>query len=147
MKFQPVYRNPSAIAELYRLMQERSTEADQFVNISHRRLPAWPEHVAFVTSKPYHLWYLIEADDAIVGSVNVTMRNEIGIVLFHAHRGRGYGAQALYKMITEYQPLPAIASYRGDCFLANINPRNERSIRLFTAAGFQLLQHTYELKS
>lgn len=141
-----VYGYAPAAAELYRLLKERSTEADPHVNISHRKLPGWYDHLTFVMSEPYECWYLIHTDHACVGSISITDRNEIGIVLFIAHRGKGYGYEALAMLLKKHRPLPAVPSYRNETFIANINPNNARSIRLFKSAGFELLQHTYALK-
>lgn len=145
MKLTDVYTAPEAAQILYELLRERSAEDDPFVNISHRRLPTLMEHVRFFHSKPYRLWALIEVESRYVGYMSITKRNEIGIVLFMAERGKGYGRQALQLLLAQHQPLPAIPSERSGHFLANINPLNARSIRLFGGLGFKLLQHTYQL--
>jgi len=131
---------------LYRLLQERSTEDDPYINISHRKLPTWREHLKFFDSKPYRRWYLIQTlGERYAGTCYLTRQNEIGIVLFREHRGNGYGLHAVNKLITEHKPLKAIPGKRSGQFIANINPNNQRSIRIFQRLGFTHIQNTYEL--
>lgn len=150
MKLVPISREPQAARILYELLKERSG-GDPHVNISHLRLPTWDEHVAFVKSRPYRYWYLIRAEwdgplrEGYVGYISCTRLNEIGIVLFKARRGKGYGRQALMQFIADHEPLPAIPSKRSGRFLAHINPKNAASIKLFTGAGFAHIQQTYAL--
>lgn len=146
MKFESVYCNDVAKHVLYELLRERSQEDDKHVNISHREMPTWEEHVEFIRSVPYPLWYLIYFNDEAIGDISLTGRNEIGIVLFRRYRGNGYGSQAVEKFIREHRPLPAITSVRAGHFLANINPLNSASIRMFERMGFRHVQNTYRLE-
>ena len=145
IELQNVYTEHGAREFLYELLRERSTEADPHVNISHRTLPAMHDHAAFVRSRPYRAWYLVKVDGLVAGSVNLTKLNEIGIVLHPDYRGMGVGKAALRMVLDRHRPLPAVPAHRAGRFLANINPANERSIRLFTGLGFKLKQQTYEL--
>ena len=138
-------RARAGIEALYAIMRARSTEADPHVNISHRALPPYHQHAAFVRSKPYRSWYFVKVDGLIAGSLNLTKLNEVGIVLLPDYRGKGIGKQALQMLLARAKPLPAIPSHRPGRFVAHINPKNERSIRLFTGLGFVLIQHTYQL--
>lgn len=140
-----VYSHPAAPQLLYELLRERSEEHDAVVNISHRALPPYKQHLAFMRSKPYRAWYLVKADGIAIGNVTLGEMNEIGIVLARAHRGKGYGKQALRLLLERYQPRPAIPARRVGQFIAHINPKNEASIRLFTGLGFALKQQTYQL--
>lgn len=133
MKLVSVYDNPLAAAHLYQLLKER----DESVNISHRAMPTWDEHLRFVASIPYAAWYLIDVDGEMVGATYLTRQDEIGIFIFRAYQGRGFGKQAV-TLLTEAHP--------RQHYLANINPDNHRSISMFTGMGFGLLQQTYELR-
>jgi RimJ/RimL family protein N-acetyltransferase len=129
---------------LWELMLERAEESE--VNISFE-MPTWQSHVSFVKSMPYPYWYFIRVDGDIAGYVSMTDRNEIGIVLFQRWRGKGIGKQALQqfmRMVTLQASHPS--AVRGE-FLANINPANERSKRLFKSLGFKLVQETYACPS
>ena len=133
------------VLALYQLLRERSTENDPHVNISHRALPPYREHLAFVRSRPYRAWFFVKVDGLIAGYVNVTRRNEIGIILSADYRGKGIGKQALQMLLTRTKPMAAKPSERSPGFLSNINPKNARSIALFTSLGFKHIQNTYEL--
>lgn len=139
-----VYKREGGVEALYELLRERSTEADPHVNISHRRLPSFQEHQRFVRSRPYRAWLFVKADGLVAGNLTITKLNEIGIVLSADYRGKGVGRWAVGELLRRFRPLPAIPAARSGRFVANINPKNERSIRLFTGLGAVLLQQTYE---
>ncbi len=136
----------SGYAFLYKLIEERTAEE----SISHGEMPEYSEHVRFVNSKPYFAWYIIEAGIDVhasiqkVGACLITHKNEIGIAIAKEHRRNGYARQALTKLLTMHDPLPAQPSKRGAHFVANINPGNEASIKLFTGLGARHIQNTYQ---
>lgn len=132
MKLTSVYRIPNAATYLYALLTER--EAHQ--NISHARMPTVAEHLAFVQSRPYAAWYLVRVRRNVVGAVYLSKRDELGIFIFKAHRGYAYGEQAI-RIMRKLHPKPRL--------LANVNPNNASSIRLFEALGGKLLQVTFSL--
>lgn len=140
-----VYSDPEADKVLYELLRERSTEDDPYINISHRRLPSWVDHVYFIESRPYRKWYLIYDEGIPVGTCYLSKRNEIGIVLFRRHRKKGYGTLAVSQLIEIHKPLKEIPGVRSGRFLANINPENQASVRMFGKLGFTHLQNTYAL--
>lgn len=140
---QDIYHTPQASEILWQLMLERSEE-DQ-VNISFT-MPRREEHEAYVQRTPYAHWFLAQEGTEWLGSVSVTWRNEVGIVLFQDCRGRGYGKRVLEEFLRAVVPLPAAPGERPGYFVANINPENARSIRLFQSLGFELIQHTYARK-
>ena len=117
---------------LYNLLKER----DSIANISHRKMPTYEEHVNFVKSKPYSNWYIIEFKTRKAGSVYLSKTNEIGIFLKNDMHGKGIGKEAL-QIIMKKNPRKR--------YLANINPRNKKSIKFFKKNNFMLIQHTYEL--
>lgn len=116
---------------LYDLLGERTEDQ----SISHKSMPEYHDHREFVANHPYKYWYLISNDCGVLGAVYLTYNNEIGVGIFKAHQGRGYGKQAIIK-IMEMNKGP---------FLANINPNNPRSIRMFEDLEFKHIQNTYEL--
>ena len=119
-----------AIPALYDLLLERTPEQ----SISHKRMPSLSEHAAFVQSRPYQAWYMIEDGDYFVGSVYLSKQREIGIFIFSRFHGQSYGREAVEQMKLLY-PGP---------MLANINPANEGSIRFFEKLGGRRIQTTYE---
>jgi RimJ/RimL family protein N-acetyltransferase len=131
MRLLPVHFVADAATWLYALLLDR--EPSQ--NISHRGMPTVEQHLAFVRSNPYEEWNLVEVVDSIVGATYLTRAGEIGIFIFKAYRGHGYGKRAVQMMMEKH---------KDKRLLANINPANEASIGMFQKLGFNLIQHTYE---
>jgi RimJ/RimL family protein N-acetyltransferase len=130
-----VYRLPKTAPELlYRLLEER----EPHVNISHRGMPTWKSHVKFIAGHPYSAWYLIRSGQDYVGAIYLTALGEIGIGVLGQWRGHGFGRAAIRALMRKHP--------RGR-FLANINPSNATSIRMFGDMGFRIIQQTYELRS
>ena len=109
---------------LYDLLKQR----DPRVNISHKKMPTYNEHIKFVISKPYSKWYIIQSNNESIGSIYLSKQNEIGIFLLNNMQGKGIGQQVL-KLIMKKHP-----RFR---YLANINPMNKNSIEFFTKNGFR----------
>ena len=138
---------PCAAEFLYELMKERDPE----INISHRALPTFAQHMDFIESRAFRLWYLIDVKEGPLhrlgwaGYVSATERNEIGIVLKRSARGMGYGPEAIGELIRTHQPLPGDPATRNGRWLANIAPTNEHSKHVFQKLGFLEIQRTYAL--
>ena len=118
---------------LYDLLKHR----DPNVNISHKKMPSFKEHVKFVKSKPYSKWYIIKQNNEKVGSIYLSKQNEIGLFLKNNVQGQNIGTKAL-KLLIMKNPKKRI--------LANINPKNKKSIKFFEKNGFKLIQYTFELQ-
>jgi RimJ/RimL family protein N-acetyltransferase len=132
MKLISVYDRLDRHELLYRLLAER----DETINISHKAMPGWCQHVAFVESRPYEAWYFI-VEDEVHGACYLTKGDEIGVHIFKASQGGGRGPRAVETLIRKHGPRR---------YLANINPRNANSEGMFARLGFTLCQYTYELK-
>jgi RimJ/RimL family protein N-acetyltransferase len=125
-----VYRDPeTALPLLYQLLMERAPHQ----SISHTKMPTLKDHKEFFDSKPYQCWYLVYAEGQAVGACYLSKQREIGIGILMEYRGRGYGKAAVQELMRKWPGR----------FLANINPANEPSIRMFTGMGFNHLQNTY----
>ena len=120
------------ISILYDLLDER--EHDE--NISHKEMPSFAKHMEFVKSEPYKDWYIVSNNSMPVGSCYISKTNELGVAVFKRHRGHGLGQQILEYLIRLYSDTE---------FLANINPNNKKSIKLFEKVGFKHIQNTYQL--
>lgn len=142
MKLIPISEHPEAAKILYDLLAERPLDA----SISHKKIPTWEEHCRFVSralGTVYHAWYLIAADDQIVGSVYLTDRDEIGVSIFHDFQRRRFGTDAVREIMRIYGP-----SREGRFkFLANVSPANEPSRRMFETLGFKHVQNTFALEA
>lgn len=116
---------------LYELLKKR----DPQTNISHKKMPTYTQHVKFVTSKPYKSWYVVHMDAQKVGSVYLSKQNEIGIFLLKEYQGLKLGKKVL-KLLMEKNP--------EERYLANVSPKNHRSINFFEENKFRLIQYTFE---
>ncbi len=129
MKLVDVTEDYNAFNVLYDLLAERPPEA----NISHRKMPSWAKHVAFVRSNPYLAWYIIKIGVQGVGTVYLSKDREIGIAVLKKHQGNGYATKAI-GMVRKKFP--------GKIY-ANVAPHNGKSIQLFTKLGFRPFQYVY----
>ncbi len=121
-----------SIPGLYNLLLERSGRDD--INISHRKVPTFEEHSAFVRSRPYAAWYWIMVEGASRGVIYLTKQDEIGVHVWKDRQGRGIGPAAVEALM---------AVHKRPRYFANINPANHNSIRMFHRLGFGLVQNTY----
>ena len=117
---------------LYNLLKERNPQT----NISHKKMPSYAQHVKFVNSHPYAKWYIIEKGGEGVGSVYLSKQNEIGIFLKKKFQNQAIGNTVL-DLIIKKNPRKR--------YLANINPKNKKSISFFKKNKFRLIQYTFEL--
>ncbi len=126
------YDSAKADALLYELLAERTPGE----SISHKRMPTPEEHHDFVDDRPYLAWYFIEAEGKIRGACYLSKQREIGVFLFKRYTKQGVGALAVRMLM---------AKHPGK-FLANCNPGNIASAKLFEAMGFRHIQNTFELE-
>ena len=135
-KNEPTIKIKSVSKSDYRFLYNLLMERDARANISHKKMPTYNEHVKFVSSKPYPKWYIILCDVNRAGSIYLTSQNEIGIFIKKSFQNKQIGDIALRKLI---QKNPKKR------YLANVNPKNKKSIRFFKNSGFKLIQYTFEL--
>lgn len=120
----------AAVGLLFELLREREPHQ----NISHKRMPTWGEHCAFVMSRPYESWYYFTSlGGFMAGAVYLSKQREIGVGVLKAHRGQGLGRAAVVELMRLHPGR----------FLANVAPGNEASAKLFKSLGFNIIQHTY----
>ena len=122
----------SDIKFLYNQLKER----DPKINISHKKMPTYAEHSQFVLSKPYSKWYIIIYKNKKIGNTYLTKTNEIGIFILKSTKINGIGRIVLEE-IMKMNPRSR--------YLANVNPKNDKSSNFFKKNGFKLIQYTYEL--
>lgn len=130
-----VYRLSKVAPELlYRLLAERAPH----MNISHRGMPTWKEHLRFIAKRPYSAWYLVKHEQDYVGAIYLTELGEIGVGILRERQGEDIELRAV-KALMQKNPRRR--------FLANINPANRAWVRMFRGLDFKLIQHTYELRA
>ena len=120
----------------YRFLYNLLIERDSRQNISHKKMPTYNKHVSFVSAKPYSKWYVVLYGVDKVGSIYLTSQNEIGIFIKKSFQNKKIGNTALCRLI---QKNPKKR------YLANVNPKNKKSICFFKNNGFKLIQYTFEL--
>ena len=121
----------SDIKFLFDLLKER----DLRVNISHKKMPTYNEHTKFIKSKPYSKWYIILKSKQKIGSIYLSKNDEIGIFLSKKFQGKNVGNFALNELMKK-NPRKR--------FLANVSPKNKKSMEFFKKNGFKLIQYTFE---
>jgi len=130
------HTNESHLKLLYQLLEERPLRA----NISHNRMPSKAEHRDFVRFHHYREWFIFD-----YGAIYLTDLNEIGVATLKEHQGKGYARKAIELIVRLKKPLPEVKGLRCGHFIANINPDNKASIKLFEGLGFRHIQNTYRL--
>ena len=135
-KNEPVVKLKIVSKSDYRFLYDLLMERDTRVNISHKKMPTYNQHVSFVSAKPYSKWYVILYGVNKAGSIYLTSQNEIGIFTKKSFQNKQIGNIALHKLI---QKNPKKR------YLANVNPQNKKSMRFFKNNGFKLIQYTLEL--
>ena len=121
----------SDVKFLFDLLKERDPRA----NISHKKMPTYSQHTKFINSKPYSKWYIILKSKQKIGSIYLSKNDEIGIFLSKKFQGKNVGNFALNELMKK-NPRKR--------FLANVNPKNKKSISFFKNNNFKLIQYTFE---
>lgn len=130
MNLRDVYEVDYAPHFLYVLLEQRQPHE----SISHKAMPTFEQHLDFILSRPYQCWALLDVEEVgFVGAVYLTQQREVGIWIHTDHRGQGYARAAVARIMRDF-PGP---------LLANINPLNETSARMFQTLGFKHVQNTY----
>ena len=118
---------------LFDLLKQR----EGIVNISHKSLPTWEEHVEFFKNNTYKSWDIIWVGNTRVGNIYLTKNDEIGIFIDKKSQSKGYGTEALEEFMKKNGKKR---------YLANISPTNYKSIQFFGKHGFIHIQNTYHKK-
>ena len=109
---------------------------DSLVNISHKKVPSYSEHVNFILSNPYTIWYIIEYEGKKIGSVYLSKHDEIGISLVDNSLYDKIG-KSIIKLLIKNNPRKH--------YLAKVSPRNKKLQNFFVNNGFTGLEYTYEI--
>ena len=118
---------------LFDLLKQR----EGTVNISHKSLPDWEEHLQYVKKHDYQSWDIIWVENTRIGNIYLTRNDEIGIFIDKKLQFHGYGSKALEEFMKKNGKKR---------YLANINPTNYKSIQFFGKHGFIHIQNTYHKK-
>ena len=130
IKLKPVTKNDALF--LYELLKTK----DPIANISHKKMPSYDEHVNFILSNPYPIWYIIEYEGKKIGSVYLSKQDEIGISLVD---------NSLYDKIGKSVIKLLIKNNPRKRYLAKVSPQNKKLQNFFVNNGFIGLEYTYEI--
>ena len=130
IKLKPVTKNDALF--LYDLLKARNPIA----NISHKKMPSYDEHVNFILSNPYPIWYIIEYEGKKIGSVYLSKQDEIGISLVDNSLYDKIG-KSIIKLLNKNNPRKR--------YLAKVSPQNKKLQNFFINNGFTGLEYTYEI--
>ena len=126
MELKPVTADDAEF--LFDLLKQR----EGTVNISHKSLPDWEEHIQYVKKHDYQSWDIIWVENTRIGNIYLTKNNEIGIFIDKKLQFHGYGSKALEEFMKKNGKKR---------YLANINPTNYKSIQFFGKHGFIHIQN------
>lgn len=148
-------RETHAYVHLMPTQQTKETRANWLRWITDPQIRQWmcgvlPEHpeevyrwVTNATTDPLRHYFDIVSDNKTVGFVSLrqdqlpTTTGEIGIVIGDKqYQSRGIGTQAISDILVYAKNIVQLHSVR-----ALIKPDNEKSIKLFTGAGFSLTDY------
>jgi hypothetical protein len=99
-------------------------------------MPSYDEHVNFILSNPYAIWYIIEYEGKKIGSVYLSKHDEIGISLVDNSLYDKTG-KSIIKLLIKNNPRKR--------YLAKVSPRNKKLQNFFVNNGFTGLEYTYEI--
>ena len=132
IKLRPVTKNDALF--LYDLLKTR----DPIASISHKKMPNYDEHVNFILSNPYTIWYIIEYEGEKTGSIYLSKQDEIGIFLVDNSLYDKIG-KSIIKLLFKNNPRKR--------YFAKTSPQNKKLQNFFVNNGFIGLEYTYEVKS
>tara|TARA_B110000014_G_C19885277_1_gene458130 strand:+ start:102 stop:527 length:426 start_codon:yes stop_codon:yes gene_type:complete len=118
---------------LFDLLKERDKRTN--ISISHKKMPTYEEHTKFIKSKPYTKWYIVLKSKQKIGSVYLSKNDEVGVFISKKFQGEKIGDLALCELMKKNT---------RKRFLANLNPKNKKSIAFVERNGFKLIQITFE---
>lgn len=135
--FEPIIPDQSQIEQLYELLKQRQ------YRISHKALPSFDEHEAFVSAHPYRAWFIVRKNDTLRGSFYLHKDNSIGLNLTEQD-SKIVGA--IFDFITEnFKPEPAVASFVAASFFVNLSCENTELQNILSEQGLIPLQISYRL--
>lgn len=134
----PIEKWPGRYKLRWQLMKYRPEERC----ISHRAMPDWDDHCAFVDDPPYLAWYVVAVDGQPAGTVYLThpagqslAGDEIGLDLFP----RFIDEAVVGSVVDELMELHPRKRY-----LWNVATLDDEMKRIVQQLGFWIVQETYE---
>jgi hypothetical protein len=130
-----VKKNEEHIKTLYEILKKRA------INISHRSVPSYSEHIKFVLNHPYRIWYLISLNNEFIGNAYIMKNNCVGIAII---KNINLAIPAVINIISRrHKPLKPIKSIRPGSFFYNVSPDNLEYISTLKNMRARLVQMTF----
>lgn len=139
IEFEKIAPTEAQIVALYDLLLKRKH------TISHKAVPSFEDHAAFVNVHPYRAWYLVLVGDQAIGTFYISNENTVGINITDSS-DEALIDNICSHIIAEYAPLPEIKSVRGPAFAINVAPDNEFLINALERLNKKVLQISYSLE-
>lgn len=139
IKFDLVIPDDNQIRILYKLLESRKHY------ISHREMPSYGEHTAFVRARPYRAWYIIFHEGKPIGSVYLTEDNLVGLNIEEEQINASLPSVMGF-IEKKYKPNPGLKSLRCDRFSINVSPSNQTLIKAIEEYGAVAVQITFALE-
>ena len=114
---------------LYDMLKER----DATINVTHKKLPTFVEHLEFIKSDPYDAWYIIEIESKQIGHIWLDNVDRIGFFTKKEFKGFGF-------IIPAFEKLKEIHPRKK--YVGKLNPKNIEIQNLLTKLKF-VLKSTY----
>ena len=130
-----VKKSESHAKILFEMLRKRKN------SISHSLLPSYQDHKSFVLNHPYRAWYIVKANDEIVGNAYLLKDNYVGINI--VKNSRAVTPVVIQMILNRYKPLKAIKSVRSASFVFNASPNNKNYIKILERMGARLVQMTF----
>ncbi|MDC1319580.1 hypothetical protein N8Y93_02675 [Litorivicinus sp.] len=136
--FDLIVPTDSQTQTLYRLLEQRPHA------ISHKKMPCYADHQAFVESHPYRVWYIVTLKQAPIGSVYISNENTVGLNI--QNNVTDSCLDGILKFICRnHNPLPEIQSVRCPQFSINVPPTNVLLQESLSRLKRKVLQISYAL--
>ena len=125
---------------LFELLKTRSRKN----SISHRTLPTFKQHKAFVQARPYRYWFIIEVSGLFSGATYITKTNSVAIHLIN--NNKKIYEEVLSFIIKNIEPLKPLPSIRGKDYTVNLSTKNNIYSKVIISLGGKKVQDTYCVK-
>ena len=114
---------------LYDMLKER----DATINVTHKKLPTFVEHLEFIKSDTYDAWYIILVESKRVGHIHIYNDDTIGWFIKKEFKGLGF-------VIPAFEELMRL--HKRKKYLGRVNPKNYEAQNLLIKLNF-VLKNTY----
>lgn len=136
MIFESVIPTNEQLEMLYAQLEKRSH------SISHKEMPSFEEHEAFVRKHPYREWVIVKNGKRAIGNVYIQFDNSICIHLEPSDNFEQFH-ETMSRVYRLYSPLPAKPSVRIGEFFFRVPSGDHMLQEKLTSLGFGEVERTF----